>query len=63
LFLDATERDRLEVLGLDEMNCAIVSTGDNMKNSIVICLHLKELDSKKLSQKQMIPTMQKFCDS
>ncbi len=46
--LDATDKEAVKALGLDAMDGVIVSTGTNISNSILICLHLKEMGVKKI---------------
>ena len=46
--LDATDRVALETLGLEDMDCVIVSTGPNISTSILICLYLSEISVKKI---------------
>lgn len=41
---DATDFEALKGLGLDEMDAVIVSTGANIKPSILICFHLGRLE-------------------
>lgn len=43
---DVTNIDTLKGLGLDEMDAVIVSTGANIKPSILICFHLSRLGIK-----------------
>lgn len=50
---DATETEGLKGLGLEEMNCVVVSTGSNISNSILICLHLQEFGVKKILAKAL----------
>jgi trk system potassium uptake protein TrkA len=51
--LDATDKEALKALGLDAMDGVIVSTGTNISNSILICLHLKEMGVKKILSKAL----------
>jgi len=43
IVLDAGDRDSLEALGLESMDSVIVSTGQRISTSILICLHLNEM--------------------
>lgn len=43
LVLDATDKDRLATLGLENADSVIVSTGDRIHASVLICLYLSEL--------------------
>jgi trk system potassium uptake protein TrkA len=48
LFADATERKFLENLSVKDFDCFIVSTGEDSHASILITLHLKELEAKRI---------------
>jgi trk system potassium uptake protein TrkA len=45
---DVTDIEALKALGLDEMDAVIVSTGANIKPSILICFHLSRLGIKRI---------------
>ncbi|MFP3983664.1 MAG: potassium channel family protein [Desulfurivibrionaceae bacterium] len=45
---DATCMKTLQGLGLDEMDAVIVSTGSNIKSSILICFHLAKMGIKRI---------------
>lgn len=49
--LDATDRDALKTLGLEDMDAVIVSTGTRIATSIQICLYLQEMGVKKILAK------------
>lgn len=51
--LDATDEAALESLGVRNFDAAIVSVGQNMRDSILICLQLKELGIPMLIAKAM----------
>lgn len=51
MVLDATEKDAIRSLGLEEMDGVIVSTGTRISNSILICLYLQEAGVKKILAK------------
>ncbi len=51
MVLDATEKDVIRSLGLEEMDGVIVSTGTRISNSILICLYLQEAGVKKILAK------------
>lgn len=53
IVLDATDKDRLNVLGLDAMDAVIVSIGTQISNSILICLYLKEIGVKRIIAKAL----------
>ena len=43
IVLDASDRDNLKALGLEAMDSVIVSTGEKISTSILICLYLNEI--------------------
>ena len=45
---DVTDMEALKGLGLEEMDAVIVSTGANIKPSILICFHLSRLGIKRI---------------
>jgi len=49
--MDATDTDQLKAMGMEDMDAVIVSTGTNLSNSILICLHLQEIGVKKILAK------------
>lgn len=51
--LDATDKDALKSLGLEQMDAVIVSTGTKISNSILICLYLQEAGVKKILAKAL----------
>ena len=53
IVLDATDKDALKALGLENMDGVIVSTGTSISTSILICLHLQEMGVKKILAKAM----------
>ena len=53
IVMDATDKENLLALGLDEMDSVIVSAGEKISNSILICLHLNEIGVKKILAKAM----------
>lgn len=53
LVLDATDRDSLKTLGLEDMDGVIVSTGTKISTSILICLYLKEIGVKTILAKAL----------
>jgi len=48
---DVTDIEALKGLGLDEMDAVIISTGSNIKPSILICFHLSRLGIKRIIAK------------
>lgn len=46
LVLDATDKDTLATLGLEDVDSVIVSTGTRIHASVLICLYLSELGIK-----------------
>ena len=51
LVMNATEKETIRSLGLEEMDGVIVSTGTNISISILICLYLSEIGVKKIIAK------------
>ena len=51
--LDATNKESLENLGLEDMDAVIVSIGSRISNSILICLYLQEAGVKKIIARAM----------
>lgn len=53
MVIDATDKEVLKSLCLEEMDAVIVSTGTKISNSILICLHLLESGVKKILAKAL----------
>ncbi len=53
LVLDATDKDTITSLGLENMNGVIVSTGTKISISILICLYLNEIGVKNILAKAL----------
>jgi len=51
--LDATDKEALKCLGLENMDGVIVSTGTKISTSILICLYLQEIGVKKILAKAL----------
>ncbi|MFO8084908.1 MAG: TrkA family potassium uptake protein [Desulfobacterales bacterium] len=51
--LDATDKEALKSLGLENMDAVIVSTGTKISTSILICLYLQEVGVKKILAKAL----------
>ena len=51
--LDATDKEALKSLGLENMDGVIVSTGTKISTSILICLYLQETGVKKILAKAL----------
>lgn len=51
LVMNATEKETIRSLGLENMDGVIVSTGTNISISILICLYLSEIGVKKIIAK------------
>ena len=49
--LDATDKEALKSLGLENVDAVIVSPGSNITTSILICLYLQEIGVKKILAK------------
>ena len=53
ILLNATDKESLAALGLDQMDGVVVSTGTQISTSILICLYLQELGVKKIRAKSL----------
>ncbi|RJQ83611.1 MAG: TrkA family potassium uptake protein [Desulfobacteraceae bacterium] len=53
IVLDATDKEALKSLGLENMNGVIVSTGTKISISTLICLYLQEIGVKKILAKAL----------
>ncbi|MCF8090174.1 MAG: TrkA family potassium uptake protein [Desulfotignum sp.] len=53
MILDATDKEALKSLGLENMDAVIVSTGTKISISILICLYLQEIGAKKILAKAL----------
>jgi len=53
IVMDATDKERLNALGLETMDSVIISAGTKISNSILICLHLQEMGIKKILAKAL----------
>lgn len=53
MILDATDKELLKSLGLEDMDAVIVSTGTKISISILICLYLQEIGVKKILAKAL----------
>jgi trk system potassium uptake protein TrkA len=53
MVLNATDKEALKTLGLEQMEAVIVSTGTKISTSVLICLHLREIGVKKILAKAL----------
>ena len=53
IVMDATDKDALKALGLENMDGVIVSTGTKIGTSILICLYLQEIGIKMILAKAL----------
>ncbi len=53
IVLEATDKEALKTLGLENMDGVIVSTGTKISTSILICLYLQEMGVKKILVKAL----------
>ena len=53
IVLNATDKEALQSLGLNEMEAVIVSTGTSISISVIICLYLNELQVKRILVKAL----------
>lgn len=57
---DATDRLTLEEIGINLVDAAVVSLGDNLGASIMVTLHLKEMKIKRIVAKAINPDHEKI---
>ncbi|MBN1406086.1 MAG: TrkA family potassium uptake protein [Candidatus Omnitrophica bacterium] len=60
--LDATDADALKAVGIEQVDVAIVSVGDDIEASILITLLLKELGIKEIITKAVTPQQGKVLE-
>lgn len=48
IVMDATDKEKLKTLGLEETDAVVVSTGDKISTSILACYYLKEIGVKRI---------------
>ncbi len=48
IVLDATDKEKLKAMGLDEMDAVVISTGERISSSILICYYLQEFNVKRI---------------
>ena len=48
IVMDATDKEKLKALGLEETNAVVVSTGNKISVSILICYYLAEIGVKRI---------------
>lgn len=53
LVLNATDKEALKSLGLEQMDAVVLSTGTNISNSILVCLYLQEIGVKNILVKAL----------
>ncbi|MBU2622213.1 MAG: TrkA family potassium uptake protein, partial [Proteobacteria bacterium] len=53
IVMDASDKERLKALGLENMDSVVLSAGSKISNSILICLHLQEIGVKKILAKAL----------
>ncbi|PIP35474.1 MAG: potassium transporter TrkA [Desulfobacterales bacterium CG07_land_8_20_14_0_80_52_14] len=53
IVMDATDKDALKAIGLEDMDGVVVSTGTKISVSILICLYLQEIGVKKILAKAL----------
>jgi trk system potassium uptake protein TrkA len=53
IVMDATDKERLKALGLENMDSVVLSAGSKISNSILVCLHLQEIGVKKILAKAL----------
>ncbi|MDP2862130.1 MAG: TrkA family potassium uptake protein [Desulfobacterales bacterium] len=53
IVMDATDKEKLKALGLENMDSVVLSAGSKISNSILVCLHLQEIGVKKILAKAL----------
>lgn len=53
IVMDATDKEALATLGLDQMDGVIIATGTNLGISVLICLYLQEIGAKTILAKAL----------
>ncbi|RPH50397.1 MAG: TrkA family potassium uptake protein [Desulfobacteraceae bacterium] len=53
IVMDATDKEKLKALGLENMDSVVLSAGSRISNSILVCLHLQEIGVKKILAKAL----------
>lgn len=53
IVMDATDKERLQALGLENMDSVVLSAGSKISNSILTCLYLQEIGVKKILAKAL----------
>ncbi len=51
IVMNATDKGNLEALGLEEADAVVVSSGEKISTSILVCYHLKEIGVKRIVAK------------
>jgi len=54
ILMDASDKESLKALGLENMDSVVLSAGSKISNSILICLHLQEIGVKKILAKALV---------
>jgi trk system potassium uptake protein TrkA len=53
IIMDATDKEALGTLGLDQMDGVIIATGTKISTSVLICLYLQEIGAKTILAKAL----------
>jgi trk system potassium uptake protein len=48
IVMDATDKEKLKTLGLEETDAVVVSSGERISTSILVCYYLKEIGVKRI---------------
>jgi trk system potassium uptake protein TrkA len=51
IVMDGVDKEMMKALDMQQFNSVVVSTGDNISTSVLICLHLQELGVKRIIAK------------
>lgn len=51
IVMDGVDKDAMKALDMEQFNAVVVSTGENISTSVLICLHLQELGVRRIVAK------------
>jgi trk system potassium uptake protein TrkA len=51
IVMNGVDREMMKALGMEQFDAVVVSTGENISTSVLICLHLQELGVKRIIAK------------
>ncbi len=53
IVMDGVDKDAMKALDMEQFNAVVVSTGENISTSVLICLHLQELGVRRIIAKAL----------